>query len=223
MSNEGDKNVPIVPGKNPYEDYADRVDNQMLLGQLLKFSKGDWLIGRDGDACPHTELVALMQGLMHGWTRWEDSAPVEHIMGLLVEGFVSPARNKLSHSDKALWEPNADGGEPQDPWQQSVYLPMITIDGDAVFTFATSSDGGRRRAIAPLCREYGNQMRQHPNELPVVGLEQDSYQHPNRKIGRVKYPLLPFKRLVKAEPYFAAVMTLTGKSLKLALPSGKAA
>jgi hypothetical protein len=218
--NEDDNKVPLVPGKNPFEDYADRVDNQMLLGRLLKFTKGDWLIGRDGEECPHKELVALMPGLMHGWLRWEDNLAVEHIMGLLMEGFVPPARDTLGYTDKTTWELNDD--KPQDPWSQGVYLPMITINGETIYTFATSSDGGRRRAIAPLCREYGNRMRQHPDELPVVGLEQDSYQHPNRSIGRVKYPLLPIKQWVKAEPYLAAVMTLTGKSLKLQLP-GKAA
>jgi len=220
MSNEDDKNVPLVPGKNPYEDYADRVDNQMLLGQLLKFTKGDWLIGRDGEACPDTELVALMPGLTHGWVRWEDNATVQHEMGLLLEGFVPPARDTLGYTDKTRWELN--NNEPRDPWQQGIYLPVITINGDAVYTFATSSDGGRRRAIAPLCREYGNRMRQHPDEIPVVGLEQGSYQHPNRSIGLVKYPLLPVKRWVNAKPYLAAVTTLTGKSLKLQLPGGAA-
>jgi len=97
-------------------------------------------------------------------------------------------------------------------------LPVVTVDAETVFTFATSSDGGRRRAIAPLSREYGNHIRQNPNEIPVIGLEQDSYLHPDRSIGRVKYPLFPVKRWVKADPYLAAVTALTGKSLKLLLP-----
>jgi hypothetical protein len=218
MSN--DDKLPIVPGKNPYEDYADRVDNQMLLGPILKFTKGDYLIGRDGEECPEKELVALMPGLLHGWIRWEDNLPVEHKMGLLMEGFVPPALETLDRRDKEKWELD-NKGEPRDPWQDSAYLPVITVNGETVYTFATSSDGGRRRALAPLCREYGNRIRQYPDELPVIGLEQDSYLHPDRTIGRVKYPLFPVKRWVKAEPYLAAVTTLTGKSLKL-LP-GKAA
>ena len=39
---------PVVPGKNPFESFADRVDNMMLLGPILKFTKGDYLVGRDG-------------------------------------------------------------------------------------------------------------------------------------------------------------------------------
>jgi len=213
MSND-DSKVPAVPGKNPYEDYADRTDTQMWLGALLKFTKGDYLVGRDGEECPEKELVALMLGQMCGWIRWQDNYPVEHVMGLLMEGYVPPARETLNHRDQAQWELD-NNGKPRDPWQQGVYLPMISINAEVVYTFATTSDGGRRRAIAPLCREYGSHIRQHPDEVPIIGLEQDSYMHPDRSIGRVKYPLFPVKRWVKAEPYLAAVMTLTGKSLKL--------
>jgi hypothetical protein len=210
-------NPPAVPGKNPFESYADRADNQMWLGPLLKFTKGEYLVGRDGEECPEKEVVALMPGLLHGWTRWEDSFPVENVLGLMMEGFVPPALETLNHRDREKWELD-NKGKPRDPWQESFYLPVITINGDKVYTFATSSDGGRRHAIAPLCGEYGTHIRQHPDELPVIGLEQDSYLHSDRSIGRVKYPLLPVKRWVKADVYLAAVTTLTGRSLKL-LPS----
>ena len=36
--NAKDDKVPVVPGKNPYEDYADRTDTQMWLGALLLFT-----------------------------------------------------------------------------------------------------------------------------------------------------------------------------------------
>ena len=211
---EDDKKVPIVPSKNPFEDYADRTDTQMWLGALLKFNKGEYLVGRDGEVCPEKELVAIMPGLLCGWIRWEDSYPVEHVMGLLLEGYVPPARSTLGHDDKTQWE-QQDSGAPRDPWQQGVYLPMISVNGEVVYTFTTTSDGGRRRAVAPLCKEYGAHMRTHPDELPLIGLEQDSYMHPDRSIGRVKYPLFPVKKWVKAAPYLAAVTTLTGKTMKL--------
>ena len=216
----GQDKVPASTGKNPFETYADRADNMNLLGPILKFAKGDYLVGRDGEECSEKEVVALMPGLLWGWIRWEDNFPVEHIMGLLMEGFTPPALETLSHRDKEKWELD-NSGKPRDPWQESAYLPVISVNAETVYTFATSSDGGRRRAIAPLCREYGNRIRQCPDELPIIGLEQDSYQHSDRSIGRVKYPLFPVKRWVKAEPYLAAVTTLTGKALKLAL--GKAA
>jgi hypothetical protein len=209
---------PAVPGKNPFENYADRADGQAQFGPLLKFTKGDYLIGRDGEECPEKEVVAIVPGLTVGWIRWEDNFSVEHRMGLLMEGFVPPALETLNHRDKAQWELD-NSGKPRDPWQESAYLPVISVNAENIYTFATSSDGGRRRAIAPLCREYGAHIRQHPDELPVIGLEQDSYMHPDRSIGRVKYPLFPIKRWVKADAYLAAVSTLTGKTLKLLLPA----
>ena len=210
-------NPPAVPGKNPFESYADRANNQMWLGALLKFTKGDYLVGRDGEECPEKEVVGLIPGLLHGWVHWEDTSSVEQVMGLMLEGFVPPARETLSHRDKEQWELD-NKGRPRDPWRETIYLPVISVNAETVYTFATSSDGGRLRAIAPLCREYGNHIRQCPDELPIFGLEQDSYQHPDRSIGRVKYPLFPVKRWVKADPYLAAVTALTGMSLKLLSP-----
>jgi hypothetical protein len=221
MRNDDETNLPTTPGKNPFEDFADRADNQMWLGRLLKFTKGEYLVGRDGEECPEKELVALMPGLLTGFIRWEDNVPAEHKMGLLMSGFVTPARSALSHHEKDMW-PIDNSGKPRDPWQESNYLPAISVNAETIYTFATSSDGGRRRAIVPLCREYGTHIRLHPDELPVFGLEQDSYMHSDRSIGRVKHPLFPIKRWVKADPYLAAVLTLTGKSLTL-LPSPKAA
>jgi hypothetical protein len=209
-----DKKVPAVPGKNAFEAYADDVDSQMIAGALLKFTKGDWLVGRDGDECPESELVAIVPLLVHGLIRWDANRPVEHAMGLLIEGFVPPNRDELGHHDKTQWELDSKG-EPRDPWQPGLYLPMVTVNGETVYTFTSSSDGGRRRAVAPLCREYGQRIRQNPDEIPVVRLEQDSYVHSERSIGRVKYPLFPVARWVKAEPYIAAIAAITGRPAPL--------
>ena len=220
--NDNEPNVPVVPDeKNPYETYADDTDSQRWLGMLLKFTKGDFVVGRDAEPCAETELVALLQGMMHGWVLWQDNQPADHKMGLVAEGFVPPARNTLGYLDREQWE--IQNGKPRDPWQTGVYLPMISVKGEDVYTFATTSDGGRRRAIAPLTREYGQHIRTDPDEVPVIGLAQDSYMHPNREYGRIKYPLFPVKRWVKAAPYLAAVFNLTGKSLQPQLAPPKAA
>jgi hypothetical protein len=206
-----DKKLPAVPGgKNVFEAYADDTDKQMIVGALLKFAKGDWTVGPDSEECSESELVAVVPLMVHGWIRWQDNHPVEHVMGLMATGFVRPSRESLGHLDETQWELN-NKDEPRDPWREGLYLPMVTVDGETVFTFATSSDGGRRRGVAPLCREYGQRIRQHPDELPVVRLEQDSYLHSKRNIGRVKYPQFPVARWVKAEPYIAAMAALTGK------------
>jgi hypothetical protein len=217
MSTELDKRKDALlttTAKNVFEAFGDEVDNQRILGVLLKFTKGDWLIGRDGEECPEKELVAVVPGLVHGWIRWEDNRPIEQAMGLLVEGFVPPERDALGHLDKQNWELQADGKR-RDPWQPGIYMPMVTVDEQVVYTFTTSSDGGRRRGVAPLSREYGHHIRTHPTELPVVRLEQDSYLHSDRGIGRVKFPLFPIDRWVAGEPYIAAVAAIAGRPVNL--------
>jgi hypothetical protein len=205
--------VPTATGKNVFEHFADASGTQTILGTLLKFTKGDYLIGRDGEDCLDKELVAVLPGMVHGYIRWEDSRPVEHWMGPLIDGFVPPERATLGYNDKSKW-PLRDG-KPRDPIQPGLYLPMVSVNGDSVYTFTTGSDGGRRHGVGPLCREYGARIRQHPDELPVVRLEQDSYLHSDRTIGRVKYPLLPIARWVKAEIYIAAVAAVAGRPIKL--------
>ncbi|HEX9321797.1 MAG TPA: hypothetical protein VF913_06710, partial [Xanthobacteraceae bacterium] len=127
MSND-DKKVPAVPGKNPFEQYADAANSSSIIGQLLKFSKGDWLVGRDNEECSEKALAAVVAGMVHGWVRWEDNRPAEQNMGLLIEGFVPSDRASLGHNDRALWEANNDG-QPRDPWQPTIYLPMVSVDG----------------------------------------------------------------------------------------------
>jgi hypothetical protein len=192
---------------------ADGVDSSRIVGALLKFSKGDYLVGPDGEDCQEKELVAVISEMIHGWIRWEDNRPVEQVMGRVADGFVPPERSTLSHTDPSTWELDANGKR-RDVWQRGAYLPMLTVDAQTVYTFTTSSDGGRRRAVGPLCGEYGQHIRQHPDELPIIGLEQDSYQHPDRSIGRVKYPLFPIKRWVKADKYIAALVAATGRSTR---------
>jgi hypothetical protein len=185
-----------------------------IIGSLLKFSKGDWLAGFESEEVPNgTELVAIVPGIVHGPQRWEDNRPVEQRMGPMIDGFVPPERSTLGYDDKSKWE--VSGGKPRDPWQVTIYLPMVTIDAATVYTFSTGTDGGRRHAIGPLCKDYGAHVRLHPDELPIIKLDQDSYEHTDRSIGRVKYPELPIMRWVKAEKYLAAVAKAAGRPTKL--------
>jgi hypothetical protein len=57
-----------------------------------------------------------------------------------------------------------------------------------LFTFTTSSRGGIS-AIAGLARRYANHRRRHPDDFPRIALGVDSYQHPNREFGRIKFPV----------------------------------
>jgi hypothetical protein len=180
--------------KNYFEQYGEQVSQRNIVGRLLKFSKGDYLVGEHNADMPvGTELVCNMDELMVGWIRWEDNKPIEQIMGRLIDGYQPLKREELGHEDKSLWEVDEVTREPRDPWQFSNYLIMKTPGEDdpedALFTFATASKGGIG-GVGKLCKDYGKAMRQRPDEFPIVKLDVGSYAHSNKAFGRIKYPIL---------------------------------
>src|SRR5262245_26290796 len=56
-----------------------------------------------------------------------------------------------------------------------------------LFTFTTASRGGIS-AIGELCRRYSQHRKRHPDVLPMVTLDVDSYQHKLKEYGRIKVP-----------------------------------
>lgn len=178
-------------GGNYFQSYGDQVSQKSIVGKLLKFSKGDFLVGESNDEVEEgTQYVANMDELMVGWIRWEDSKPTDQIMGRVSEGYQAPKRNSLGDDDKSKWEVDEQGRE-RDPWQFSNYLILKTpgeSGDDALFTFTTSSRGGLN-AIGELCKAYGKAMRQKPDEFPVISLGVGSYQHSNKAYGRIKFPV----------------------------------
>jgi len=181
-------------GYNPFEAYGAQASQNNLVGQLLKFSKGDWLVGQNNtEMKPGTKLVAVMDQLYIGWVKWEDNKPTEQLMGLVVEGYKPMHRKDLGHNDESSWEVDMTG-KPRDPWQRTNYLVLrdvglTEIDEDKMYTFTTSSKGGIN-AIGKLCQQYGKSMRQRPADYPIVELQVDSYAHPIKEYGRIKVPML---------------------------------
>jgi hypothetical protein len=100
-------------------------------------------------------------------------------------GQAVPKRAELGDANHALWETD-NNGKPRDPWQFTNYLPLLNEAGE-LFTFTTSSRGGIG-AIGELCRRYSQHKRRHPNVLPIIGLDVDSYQHKVKEYGRIKFP-----------------------------------
>lgn len=179
-----------APEKNAFEQYGEEMQSNRIVGDLLKFSKGEYLAGQNGDEVEEgTELVANMHELMVGWVRWEDNKPTDMRMGRIAEGFKPVARRELGDTDESEWEIDESSGKPRDPWQPTNYLILKDAESDKLYTFATSSKGGLG-AIANLCREYGKAMRQKPDQLPVIALGTDSYRHPNKAYGKIFTPKL---------------------------------
>ena len=177
-----------TPSNNAFLSYSEAAAGNSIVGDLLKFSKGDYTYGRDGrDMRVGTRLIANVADLKVGHVRWQDGRPVDTVMGRLAGGFVPASRSSLGDTDQSLWEVDPVSGQPRDPWQPTNTLLFRSEKSEQLYTFSTSSKGGIS-AIGKLCGEYGKRMRSHPNEIPVVALEVDAYNHPNRALGRIKVP-----------------------------------
>lgn len=193
-----------MPEKDIFEQYGEEISSRNIVGQLLKFSKGDWMYGQEGaDFQVGKKMIANMDQLMLGWIRWEEQKPADQRMGLLVEGFRAPDRDTLGYGyepgvtepDTSEWELDEQTKQPRDPWQFTYYLvmkdPDIKEDGEGVFTFTSSSSGGKT-AIGDLCKVYGRKRREgYKEHYPVVALKVGKYKHSNPQFGWIKVPVLP--------------------------------
>ena len=179
---------------NPFTEFSTIVGGRTIRGQLLKFSKGDWLCGPDEEQLPlGTKLVANMNELIHGWIRWKDNRPDRQHMGYIKDAYRPATRIMLGDVDENEWEVDSSG-KPRDPWQLTYYMIMKPpgVDGreeENIMTFATNSRGGQS-CVGSLCREYGKMMRTKLTEFPIVELGSDQYKHPNAEYGRIKVPTM---------------------------------
>jgi hypothetical protein len=115
--------VATTDENDPFAAYG-KAGGGMIVGELLKFAKGDYLAGQDAREIPiGTRLIASMETLETGWVCWRDGKPAEHRMGLVVEHFTPAWRKDLGDLDKAFWDRD-DKGEPRDPWQRTENLQL---------------------------------------------------------------------------------------------------
>jgi hypothetical protein len=185
--------------------YADAMAPRTIVGSLVKFVKGDFFVGEDGEPLAEgTVFTVNLDELMAGWVHWEGGQPTEHIMVRVADGRPSPKRSALGDIDEANWEIDSTGN-PRDPWQFTNYAPMLDEAGN-LYTFATSSRGGLA-AIGDLIRVYVASRKMFPDDHLMVKLEVGSYAHKNRAYGRIKVPkFTPVGHTPKAS-FDAALMT----------------
>lgn len=176
--------------QNFFQKYGQAAAQNTIIGDLLKFQKfGDYVAGSYDDAIPlGSRMVAYMNSFCVGFTRWEANRPAERIMGPVGEGFVPPKRDELGYLDQSKWE-KYDDGRLKDPWQFTNTVVLKPEKGEQLYTFTTSSKGGLG-ALGELAKTFGNNLRQHPDDFPVVELGRSSYQHPNREYGEIRIPVL---------------------------------
>ena len=159
----------------------------LIVGELLKFNKGDWFIGKDEKPFEtDTKMLFSIDNVLVGWQFWEDKRVTDSDLGLLIKGHQKKARSELSfYNEKDAW-PRDDDGEPSDPWQfANILLFRETGKNGEYRTFITASKGGLS-SVGKFFVKVAEHLREAPDEIPIVKLDSDSYKHP--KYSRVHFP-----------------------------------
>src|SRR5262249_24028049 len=89
-----------VSNVDPLVAYADAVSPRHIVGQLLRFIKGDYFAGEGGAPVPiSTKFTVAADELLAGWIKWTDGKPAEHIMVRVADGKLPPKRSELGDQD----------------------------------------------------------------------------------------------------------------------------
>jgi hypothetical protein len=158
---------------------------------LLKYNSGHWTIS-EVPVPAGTRFIAFPDQVTHQWTHFADNKFVKEIVALVaedVDGDVElkivkgNGRDDLGNDDKSLWEEDS-AGEPRDPWNYGLGLPLVNAETGAFVVFKIGSRGGMG-AIAGLVASY---TRNKHLGYPVVTLSTDSYKN-KRFGGYTSYPV----------------------------------
>jgi hypothetical protein len=195
--------IILDPSVDPFAVIANIAAPQFLLPGSIRaqFLKDEWTVGQKADALPPgTRCIANMDLYECGWKKWFDKKPLDSIMACIGRGEAPPARAALGDHDQSQWERN-DKGEPKDPWTFTHHLPLYDIEAKQLYTYVTSSHGGRG-AIGVLCRIFSSGRKKYPDAFPVVELAVGAYNH--KEFKRVKVPDLKLVRWVPKADFYAA-------------------
>lgn len=180
---------------DPFREMAAALHSrQGFAGTMTKFSKeSGWLAGKEDESLNGAQLLALVNDMMRGLVLWLEKKPVDYHVGFVPDRYSPPRRDQLGHTDKLRWR-----RDNEDPWQATVFLPLLDINNDnELFIYSTTSQGGRD-CLANLLDAYVQNKQAHPediNKLPFVMLSRDHYIHPN--YGKIATPMLEIDQWVE--------------------------
>jgi hypothetical protein len=192
-----------------FAQYAAEKSRRTLIGDTLKYKKGEWQTGQNKDlVSPDKRFVAIMSTLSVGHVKWGGGQPVDSRLGLVADDFRPVHRNELDDLDSDGWELGEDGDR-VDPWQPTTLLLLASLHKPhPLFTFSTGTVGGNG-AIEVLCAAHGRTTEQ-AGQYPVVTLASDYYDHKIKSRGRVHFPVFNIVDAVEAGPFDALILAERG-------------
>jgi hypothetical protein len=172
----GSTSVPATMTGNPWAACADDEGGGYNQGPLLKYVKGQWLIGEE-EVPLGTQYILQMQDAERGDVLFIDGKPAKQHYGLIREG--------AQFADPATLRP---AGE----WCQQYKIEACNAESGEVVTWIANvtKSKGNKDVIAALCRHYSKVA--NTSLLPVVALGTTSYPHP--QYGQVHKPVLKHVR-----------------------------
>jgi hypothetical protein len=155
--------TPVDDGWNSPVDGAGR----QIRGTLISFADKQWFTGsgKYKEEIPTATRLVVVEA-RRGWKHWRDHEVIEFRQE--VDGRY-PRRDELGDNDETTWECGPDGS-PADPWQDSREAVMLNPDDYSVYTYCTSSGGGRR-AVDQLAGSMQHASRFRPGKHPIVELQ----------------------------------------------------
>ena len=180
-------------------------------GKFVKFGKeGSFIIPSEQDKIIplDTEFVCPWEDTLGGMQKFNGrgNPPTKHV-GPIVLGYVPPDRETLGDTDESLWEKGLDG-KPQDPWQHTLALPLLSKETQEKYIFTTSSLTGRRAVLALLKAARREKMRSGDDFYPVIKLQTSGFAHRDSRVGWVKTPAFPIVGKAPKDDYAAATSSI---------------
>jgi hypothetical protein len=164
-----------------------------MMGKHIKFDGkgGGYKATSDGSLVKEdTPVVVVYPLIQTGWIKFNGRGnPPDRKMGPIFSGFVPHDRQSLGLEDRTRWEEGLNG-EPQDPWQFQLMVPMQVVETGELLIFSTTSSTGKR-AVDNLIEQCERMERLEPDFFPVVKLSIGGFQHRDSRVGWVKTPSLP--------------------------------
>jgi len=145
---------------------------------ILKMSKaGEWVSGTENMPVTEKLFAADVQGAQRGFICFVDGELVDEVMVPVARGVAISLEELADHG------PYQDG----DGWTASASIQLRSIETGDEFVYKPSSQGGRS-AIGGLLTKYSFRLGAGKGGIPIVELENSSYEH--RRFGIVNKPVL---------------------------------
>src|SRR5262245_32491897 len=178
-------NAIITNSATEAQNILSAVQEDAGFGKILKFKKGEYLIGDDAVALG-TEYLAHATAWTKMWIKFVDGKPVDRKTYRVARGERPPEREELDDPE-LIGQKDADG-KSTDPLVFKYLIPLENISNDELVIFATSSVGGQQ-AVRELCDTYAKRIKKGLHGQPIIQLE--TGEMPSKKYGKVPRPNFP--------------------------------